>query len=48
MDEMSPNERAAAVNERIVANLADLPEDFRQRVIATGERLASQLQQRTA
>ncbi len=40
LDEMSPDERAAAVNDRVVADLDELPAEFRDRVVATGRRLA--------
>ena len=36
---MTPNERQAAFNDRIVTNLDDLPTEFRNRVVATAERL---------
>jgi hypothetical protein len=41
LDDMSPDERAA-VRERIVTDLDELPAEFRQRVVATAERLARQ------
>ena len=34
LDAMSPDERAAALNERIVTDLQTLPEEFRDRVLA--------------
>ncbi len=37
---MSPDERAAAVNDRVVTDLDELPPEFRDRVVATGRRLA--------
>jgi len=40
LDEMSPDERAAAVNDRVVSDLDELPAEFRDRVVATGRRLA--------
>jgi hypothetical protein len=40
LDGMSPDERAAAVNERVVTDLDELPSEFRDRVVATGRRLA--------
>jgi hypothetical protein len=40
LDEMSPDERAAAVNDRVVTDLDELPAEFRDRVVATGRRLA--------
>ena len=42
LDQMSPNERAKAVRERLVTEPDDLPEDFRRRVFDTARRLASQ------
>lgn len=39
LDAMTPNERLAAFDERIVTNLDEFPEAFRTRVIATAERL---------
>jgi len=39
LDTMTPNERQAAFNDRIVTDLDDLPEEFRNRVTATAERL---------
>jgi hypothetical protein len=45
-DAMSPDERAAAVREHIVTDLDELPADFRQRVVATAERLARQREAR--
>ena len=39
LDAMTPNERQAAFNDRIVTNLDDLPTEFRNRVVATAERL---------
>jgi hypothetical protein len=46
LDAMSPDERAAAVKEHIVTDLEELPADFRQRVVATAERLARQREAR--
>ncbi|HEX9505253.1 MAG TPA: hypothetical protein VGA62_04535 [Acidimicrobiia bacterium] len=40
LDGMSPDERAAAVNDRVVTDLDELPPEFRDRVVATGRRLA--------
>ena len=40
LDGMSPDERAAAVNDRVVTDLDQLPSEFRDRVVATGRRLA--------
>jgi hypothetical protein len=42
MDRMTPDERAAAVNERIVTDWDDVAEAFRQKVIATAHRLADE------
>ena len=43
MDRLTPDERAAAVNERIVTDWDDVPEAFRQKVITTAHRLAEDL-----
>lgn len=43
LDEMTPDQRAAAFNERIITDLDDLPDDFRQTVIDTAHRLATNL-----
>jgi hypothetical protein len=48
LDAMSPDERAAAVKERIVTDLDELPDEFRRRVVATGERLAREREARVA
>ena len=48
LHDMSPDERAAAVREHIVTDLDELPADFRQRVVATAERLARQREARVA
>ncbi len=37
---MSPNERLAAVRDRVVTDLDELPDDFRRRIIATAQSLA--------
>ena len=42
---MSPNERAAVFADHIVMDLEELPEGFRERVVATGKRLASERNQ---
>jgi hypothetical protein len=42
LDAMSPDQRAAAVSERIVTDLDALPAEFRQRVVDTGARLAAE------
>jgi hypothetical protein len=47
LDQLSPDERALAVQSGIVTELDELPADFRQRVTATAERLAEQLQPRS-
>jgi hypothetical protein len=39
---MSPDQRAAAVGERIVTDLDSVPADFRQLVLETGARLAAE------
>jgi hypothetical protein len=46
LDPMSPDQRAAAVRERLVTDLDDLPDEFRRRVVETGRRLADELQPR--
>ena len=45
LDAMSPNERAAVLADRIVMDLDELPEGFRERVVATGQRLATERDQ---
>jgi len=42
LDAMTPNERAATVVGHIVTDLAELPASFRDRVVATGHRLAAE------
>lgn len=42
LDAMSPDERAAALTERIVTDLKSIPDEFRQRVLDTGARLAAE------
>ena len=42
LDAMSPDERAAAVADRLVTDLEELPDEFRQRVVSTGARLAAE------
>jgi len=42
LDAMTPDERNAAVDARIVSSLDELPSQFRDRVIATAERLAAE------
>ncbi len=43
LDEMTPNERAAAFDERIVDDLSALPFEFVGRVMETGRRLADEM-----
>lgn len=43
MDGMTPDQRAALIAERSHTNLAELPDEFRQKVITTAQRLAAQL-----
>ncbi len=47
LDRMTPNERAEAVNARIVTDIEQLPAAFRARVIATAERVAGELKRST-
>ena len=47
LDAMTPNERQAAFNERIVTDLEDLPEEFRNRVVATANRLGCERRSET-
>ncbi len=42
LDAMSPDQRAATVSAHIVTDLAELPDGFRERVLATGRRLAAE------
>lgn len=42
MDQMTPDQRAAVVNERVVTRLDDLPDEFRHKVLDTARRLAEQ------
>ncbi len=42
LDAMSPDERAAALAERVVTDLDVLPDEFRQRVLDKGSRLAAE------
>jgi hypothetical protein len=39
LDAMTPAERQSAIDERIVTDLTDLPRGFRERVLASAERL---------
>jgi hypothetical protein len=45
LDEMTPDQRAAAFNDRIITDLDELPDDFRKKVIDTAHRLTAQLDQ---
>jgi hypothetical protein len=47
LDAMSPDERAALVSDRIVTDLDELSPEFRDRVLATGRRLALERSQDT-
>ena len=42
LDSMTPDERAAAFEQRLVTDLNTLPVEFRDRVIATAERLGKE------
>jgi hypothetical protein len=42
LEEMTPDQRAAVVNERIVTDLDELPPEFRAKVVASGQRLAAE------
>ena len=41
LEAMSPGERAAVINERIMTDLDELPAEFRAKVLATAEQLAA-------
>lgn len=41
-EEMTPDERAAIINERSVTDLDELPPEFRAKVMATGQKLAAE------
>ena len=43
LDQMSPDQRAAALRDRLVTDLDELPATFRQRVEETARRLAEEL-----
>jgi hypothetical protein len=43
LDQLSPDERAAAFRARIVVSLEDLPEGFRDRVLRTSKQIQSEL-----
>jgi hypothetical protein len=47
LDAMSPDERAALVSDRIVTDLDELSPELRDRVLATGRRLALERSQDT-
>ncbi len=47
LEEMTPDERAAVVNERIVTDLDELPPEFHTKVVATGQKLAAERAQTT-
>ena len=42
LDAMTPDERSAAFKERLVTDLDSLPVDFRNRIVATAERLGEE------
>jgi hypothetical protein len=42
LDAMTPNERMAAFEQRVVTDLDALPTEFRNRVTATAERLGQE------
>jgi hypothetical protein len=46
LDQMTPDQRAAAVREHVVTDLDELPASFRRRVEETAGRLSDQLQPR--
>jgi hypothetical protein len=46
LDQMTPDQRAAAFREHVVTDLDELPANFRQRVEETARRLSDQLQPR--
>lgn len=48
LDSMSPNERAAAFDERVVRDLDELPSSFRARVIKVGQELSDELRAASA
>lgn len=39
LDAMTPDQRMAAFEQRVVSDLNELPREFRDRVVATAERL---------
>ena len=42
MEDLTPNERHQLVNDRVVTDLSQLPEGFRERVLAKGRRLLAE------
>lgn len=46
LDELTPDQRAAAMRERIVTDLNTLPEHFRRRITETATMLATALSPR--
>lgn len=46
LDQMTPNQRAAAVRAGVVTDLAQLPADFRRRIIETARHLLSDTENR--
>jgi hypothetical protein len=43
LNQLSPNERAAAVDAHVVTTIDGLPDHFRKRVLETGQRLAAEI-----
>jgi hypothetical protein len=43
MDKMTPNERAELVRSRVITDLDELSPEFRERVLAKGQRIAQEL-----
>lgn len=43
LDKMTPNERAALLRSRTITDLSELPPEFRERVLAKGQRIAEEL-----
>lgn len=41
-DQMTPNERAACIDEGIVTDWDQVPAEFRERIVATARRLAAE------
>lgn len=48
LDAMTPDQRAAAFDERIVHDLDELPEEFRTRIMERGRRLGEELRSRSS